>query len=186
MPPSVMPLPPRAGAFRYSDEDVQAILNLFGTLPRGHVVALQDAPEDSENKARRKCQIVREQIEALPARKHTLNAEDDLSEYGDAVQTEEDGTPFVMVPVIDPEFYVRGHVMPQGTPDGDGKYPGYMPAVSLSKRAEQATQDAAEPDAAAPELAAEPEPERATQDAAGRDAAAPEPTPKPKPAGRRR
>jgi hypothetical protein len=169
MPPSVITLPPRSGAFRYSDEDVQAILNLFGTLPRGHVVALQDSPEDSENKARRKCQIVREQIEALPPSRHTLNAEDDLTEYGDAVQTDEDGTPYVMVPTIDPAYYVRGHVIPQGKPDAEGKYPNYMPAVSLAKRSEQPAQDAAEPDAAA-------------QDAAEPDAAEPAPEPEPEPA----
>lgn len=142
MPPSAVVLPPRANAFRYSDEDVQSVLTLFGTIPAGQAVALQDDPEDTENKARRKCQIIREQIEALPPV--------DVTDPDTGEPTGE------TAPVIHSDYYVRGHVLPVGEATGkktEGNrtitlYGKYMPAVSLSKRAEQAPD---EPDAAAPD-----------------------------------
>lgn len=173
MPPTAITLPPRAGAFRYSDEDVRAVLSIFTTLPAGQAVALQDAPEDSENKARRKCQIIREQIEALPLVRYDV-PEDELGAYGEDVlqydSEEAGGAAYIMTAVIDPAYYVRGHVIGHGDRKEDGTYAAYMPAVSLSKRGEAASGDA---DAAAPDTAdAAPDDDAAAAPAPADDAAA--------------
>lgn len=134
VPPSAIQLPTRAGAFKYSDEDVKAVLNLLAD-PEATAVALQDAPEPSENKARRKCQIIREQIEALPPVKVIITDESELADYpGKTPEQDEDGNTFVTVPVLPDGYFVRGHCIGVGDADSNGVFPAYMPAVSVAKR----------------------------------------------------
>lgn len=63
MPPAIVPLPPRAGSMRFTDEDVAAVIELLKACEPGQAVRLTDAADDSDNTARRRAELMKEQIE---------------------------------------------------------------------------------------------------------------------------
>lgn len=64
MPPQIVSLPPRAGSMKFPEEDVDAVLSLLGQCSAGQAVRLTDEPDESDNTARRRAELMKEQIEA--------------------------------------------------------------------------------------------------------------------------
>lgn len=62
MPPTIVALPPRAGSMRFTDEDVTAVIDLLRQCETGQAVRLTDSPDDSDNTARRRAELLKEQI----------------------------------------------------------------------------------------------------------------------------
>jgi hypothetical protein len=93
MSPSIVELPARAGSLRFSDEDVIATMDLLTQAKSGQAVQLTDAPDEKDNTARRRAEVMKEQIE---------------EKIGD--------TP------IKPGYKLRGHVVTAGEPKIEGKY----------------------------------------------------------------
>lgn len=133
MPPRTIALPPRANAFQYTEEDVRTVIALFGENPAGTAIALQDEPEDSENKARRRCQIMREQIAKIVPTPDGYTVRGHVVPIGDPTGEKKEGERTVIL------------------------YAAYMPALSLNKKTDT---DVADPttDAAAPDAAADAQP----------------------------
>lgn len=109
MPPSVVSLPPRQGSMKFSEDDVSAVITLLSECERGQAVQLTDTADPKENTARRRAQIMKDQIESRDDGAH-----------------------------IPAGFKLRGHVLTAGDPTVQkiaGKnyklYPENWPAVSL-------------------------------------------------------
>lgn len=133
MPPSIVALPPRSGSMQFTDEDVAAVIDLLKQCEPGQAVRLTDDADASDNTARRRAEILKEQMSKVHA--------DPIKEG----------------------YKVRGHVLTAGegvvtehtskkNPDKTYKvtaYPENWAAVSLV------------PDNAEDEPAAEPEPGQA-------------------------
>lgn len=94
MPPSIVALPPRSGSMRFPDEDVTAILELFKQCSPGQAVRLTDEPDESDNTARRRAELLKEQVTALQ----------------EAAKKSGHG------PVIPEGLKIRGHVLTEGEP----------------------------------------------------------------------
>lgn len=62
MPPSIVALPPRSGSMQFSDEDVTAVIGLLEQAKPGEAVRLTDDPDASDNTARRRAEVLKEQI----------------------------------------------------------------------------------------------------------------------------
>lgn len=62
MPPTIVALPPRAGSMRFTDEDVNAVIELLRQCETGQAVRLTDEADESDNTARRRAELLKEQI----------------------------------------------------------------------------------------------------------------------------
>lgn len=63
MPPTIVALPPRSGSMKFSDEDVTAVIELLQQCDPGQAVRLTDEPDESDNTARRRSELMKEQVE---------------------------------------------------------------------------------------------------------------------------
>jgi len=67
MPPSIVALPPRSGSMQFSDEDVAAVIELLKQCDPGQAVRLTDEPDASDNTARRRAEVLKEQMGKVSA-----------------------------------------------------------------------------------------------------------------------
>lgn len=97
--PSIVPLPAHAGSAKFSPDDVAATVALLADVKSGQAIRLTDEPDVKENTARRRAEVMKEQIIAsgatLPAgtklRGHVLTE-------GDAIEATVNGKKYKRYP----------------------------------------------------------------------------------------
>lgn len=127
MSPSIVELPERAGSLKFPADEVTATIELLEQCTPGQAVRLTDAADPKENTARRRAEIMKEQIGEVRA---------------DAIK---------------PGYKLRGHVLTAGDPEVrkvSGKNYKFFPenwgALSLVPDNDADTPDTTPPDADPP------------------------------------
>lgn len=141
MPPSIVTLPPRSGSMQFPDEDVSAVIDLLRQCEPGQAVRLTDDPDETDNTARRRSELLKEQAEKMLAARAKTLAEPP-AEGADPPAAEPN--PADVAGVVKAGFKIRGHVLTEGdatvtehTSKKSGKtykvtsYPKNWAAVSL-------------------------------------------------------
>lgn len=118
MPPSIVPLPARSGSMKFSDEDVTAVRELLQQCESGQAVRLTEDPDKSDNTARRRAEIMKEQLGSEPikagmkVRGHVLTAgEPTVTEH----KSEKSGKTYKVTQY--PENWAAVSLVPESTPD---------------------------------------------------------------------
>lgn len=123
---------------RFSDEDVDAVITLLRQIGPGQAVRLTDEPDESDNTARRRSELMKEQAEAM------LKVRAAAIAGGEAEGDPNSDNPGDVAGVVKVGFKIRGHVLTAGeatvtehTSKKSGKtykvtsYPENWAAVSL-------------------------------------------------------
>lgn len=123
MPPTVVALPPRSGSMKFSDEDVTAVIELLAGLQPGQAVRLTDDADESDNTARRRAELMKEQIEALRGDENPIKAGHKIRGHvltaGEGVVKEHTSTKSGKTYKVTqyPENWAAVSLVPESTPD---------------------------------------------------------------------
>lgn len=123
MPPTIVPLPARSGSMQFTDEDVTAVIDLLRQCEVGQAVRLTDDADESDNTARRRAELLKEQIakkigdtpikSGYKIRGHVLTAGDPST-----VEKESKKTPGKKYKVTTyPQNWGALSLVPENTPD---------------------------------------------------------------------
>lgn len=142
MSPSIVELPERAGSLKFPADEVTATIELLEQCTPGQAVKLTDVADPKENTARRRAEIMKEQIGEVRA---------------DAIK---------------PGYKLRGHVLTAGEPEVrkvSGKNYKFFPenwgALSLVPDNDADTPDTTPPTGTDPEAGGTPGPDPDATDA---------------------
>lgn len=122
VPPSIVALPPRSGSMAFSDEDVTAVIELLRQCEPGQAVRLTDEADESDNTARRRAELLKEQMgaklgdekikEGFKVRGHVLTAGEPTTKTNTSKKS---GKEYKVTTY--PENWAAVSLVPEGTPD---------------------------------------------------------------------